>query len=45
MLPIGRCRYPADQVPHVHASGQDKRQGMHPHAATYHNSTGTRLPA
>jgi hypothetical protein len=31
--------------PHIHASGQDKRQSMHPHAATWHRDTGTRLPA
>jgi hypothetical protein len=31
--------------PHVHAYGKDKRQGMHPCAATCHCSSGTRLPA
>jgi hypothetical protein len=31
--------------PHVHASGQDKRQGMRPHVATCHRGTGTHLPA
>jgi hypothetical protein len=27
--------------PRVHASGQDKRHGMHPHATTCHHGTGT----
>jgi hypothetical protein len=37
------CRYPINRVPRVHASHQNKRQGMHSCAATCHHSIGTRL--
>jgi hypothetical protein len=32
--PGGHCQYPADRYPRVQASSQDKRQSVHPRAAT-----------